>query len=148
LLLEEGQLVLDPELGVVGGEERLDPIHRAQRLFAVGVEGRNPAFLTTQAEMVEVAGEHHLAGVLEVDEQDLVAGGVTGRREDPYATVTEDVVVAVEEQLLRLAQVCVEGRVESGKRLAAEGGFVLRGLDQRGRAGHLVGHADMIEVEV
>src|SRR6266478_8099950 len=90
-------VVVDPELGVPLIGDARELVHRVQRHLAIGVESRNYPVVPVRLKMDGIAGQQHIACLVQMNEQRLMASGVAGRRQDRQTAVTEQILVAIEE---------------------------------------------------
>jgi hypothetical protein len=76
-----------------GGRDLLEALERSDGLRAVVVEGGNAVRVVVLVEVREVAGEEHVALVLQLDEQRAVPRRMAGRTQDHDGAVAEHVLV-------------------------------------------------------
>ena len=114
--------MLDDDPGAQVAAEPVEPVHRGERIGAVGVERRHAAPRDLLGEMIDVAGEQHRPRG-EPDEQAAMAGRVAGQVEHDHAAVAEHVMVAA-----RLGDLAAAGQ-PGRQRLALDAGI---GAAQRG----------------
>ena len=64
--------------------------------------------------MVEVAGKNDWAGIHKINKQRLMAGRVTGGRDDTNPAITKHIIVAVYQNTLGVFQILDQRRVNAG----------------------------------
>src|SRR5258708_14990085 len=65
-------VVVDPELGVLLIRDARELVHRVQRHLAIGVETRNSPAVPVRLKMDSIAGQQHIARLVQTNEQRLV----------------------------------------------------------------------------
>ena len=73
------EVVLDPELRAGAREELLDRLSRRARLLFVELERRQPVQRALLRIVIQVARQHHAAGLRELHEEHLMAGRMSRR---------------------------------------------------------------------
>jgi hypothetical protein len=133
-------VVVDPELGMLLIHDARELVHRVQRHLAIGVETRNSPVLPVRLKMDGIPGQQHIACLVQMNEQRLVASGVAGCRQDRQTAVAEQILVAIEEFSLVLGAERLLRRRHRGLPLVS--------LHDQGGVGERVDIADMIGMDM
>src|SRR5260221_1212601 len=133
-------VVVDPELGVLLIRDARELVHRVQRHLAIGVETRNSPVVPVRLKMDGIAGQQHIACLVQMNEQRLVSSGAAGCRQDRQTAVAEQILVAIEEFSLVLRAERLLRRRHRGLPLVS--------LHDQGGVGKRVDIADMIGMDM
>ena len=87
--------MLDPKLRARSLEEFFDLGAAGERLLLVELEVRHVIGVALFVVMIEVARDQHRPGLLQFQEQHLMAGRVAWRGLDDHGSVAEDIVIGV-----------------------------------------------------
>src|SRR5215470_17849560 len=80
-------IMLDDHVRLKIGRNLLEALDRGDGLGAVAVEGRHAVLLVVLAEVREIAGEQHIAGLRQLDEEAVMTGRVSRRVQHQHGPV-------------------------------------------------------------
>lgn len=98
------RVVLNDDACVEVAYERFNAVHRSQRIRAVRIEGRDTLIPPVIAGVIKVATKNDRPGIGQADQQYVVAGRVTRSFQQCHGAITEDVVIAVNQDLFAVGR--------------------------------------------